>query len=198
MTERTTSERARPPATGVARGSIGTGSNVDDETKAYEVSEISWSPSGPPNVRTSSRMAAGGTPAPGPIAPAVVPDPAPVQPERVTAQPAAPSRAEPAATAPAPRQATTRRDPFRPIGIALAAVLVALAGVAVVSSGGDSPIDAGAPPAATEMPDDAEADGDDDNDGGAGPVGGNNGNGGNNGRGNGDGPGGNNGRGNDD
>jgi hypothetical protein len=45
---------------------------------------------------------------------------------------------------------TTRRDPYRPIGIALAAVLVALAGVAVLSSGGNAPFDAGAPPASRQ------------------------------------------------
>jgi hypothetical protein len=102
---------------------------------------------------------------------------------------------------PEKRLVTTRRDPYRPIGIALAAILVALVGVAVVSSAGDTPAQIGPLPAATN-PDDAAAgdedDGDEDDDGNGGSGGGNGNNGNGNGRGNGNGNGGGNGRGNDD
>jgi transcription termination factor Rho len=109
-------------------------------------------------------------------------------------QPEAAATALVVAPAAAERPSTSRRDPYRPIGIALAAILVALAGLVALSSGGDTPAQVGAPPDATESPgsvvagEEEQGEGDED-DGG---NGGNNGNG--NGRGNGNG---NNGRGND-
>lgn len=213
MTEResTSSTPSEPsPATGVASGNLGTGTAVDDETKPYVVPEIAWRPSGPANVRT-----AGGTRAPDPS-----PVPAPVAPVETSASdPPGPSvlasSVEPArvdaapASVPVPAVATravgARRDPFRPIGIALAAVLVGLAGIAALAIGSDPSTGTVVPPATTASPaapnDDGQGaagdeDGDSD-DGGGGGGGGNGGNGNGRGNGNGNGPGGDNGRGND-
>jgi len=175
MTSRKASAET-PIATGVASGSLGTGTAVDEETTLMAVPE--------PEPTEQPKPAA---PAP-PAAAAPSRTPAPV------------AGIAPAAAGPVPerRPITTRRDPYRPIGIALAAILVALVGVAVVSNGGETPAQLG-PAGATTSPDDAaagdEGEGDDRN-GGNGGGNGNNGNG--NGRGNGNGNGGGNGRGNDD
>jgi hypothetical protein len=136
-----------PVATGIASGSLGTGTAVDEETTLMAV--------------------------PAPAGEVQAPESAP----------------------PHPRVAA-RRDPYRPIGIALAAILVALAGLAALSSGGDTPAQIGAPPAATASPGNNVAGSDEDDDKDDEGGGGNNGNNGNgNGRGNGNG--GDNGRGND-
>lgn len=149
-----------PVATGIASGSLGTGTAVDEETTLMAV----------PDVPASTQQPEAGA------APAVAS--APVVPER---------------------RATSRRDPYRPIGIALAAILVVLAGLAALSSGGDTPAQIVTPPVGTATPDDVVAGHEDDGDGDDDGSRGNNGNNGNgNGRGNGNGNGGGNGRGNDD
>jgi hypothetical protein len=158
-----------PVATGVASGSLGTGTAVDDETTLMAVPDAPEAIEQPGAAATPPEV----DPAP---APAVAP-----------------------AGAPAPG-VTARRDPYRPIGIALAAILVALAGVAILSSGGDTPAQIGPLPAASATPGNAvagdEDEGNGDEDGNGGGNGENNGNGNGNGRGNGNG--GDNGRGNDD
>ena len=134
------SSRTPPPetpvATGVATGSLGTGTAVDDETTLITVPEA-------PEAAEQPKAAA------------TLPAAAPVTP----------------ATTHIASRVPSRRDPYRPIGIALAAILVALVGVAVLSSGGDSPAQVGPAPAATATPDNAvagdedEADDRDDGDG---------------------------------
>lgn len=104
-----------PVVTGVARGNLGTGTAVDDETTVMAVPE-----------------------APAVSEVALAPAPA-----------AQPARDAVPTSAPVDRPSVRRRDPYRPIGIALAAVLVTLAGIAVLS-GGEAPAQVGAPPAATE------------------------------------------------
>ena len=156
MTSNTPPART-PVATGIATGSLGTGTAVDEETTLMAVPDVPAS--------TGASVAAASVPAAAPL--------------------------------PAARRATSRGDPYRPIGIALGAILVALAGVAVLSSGGDTPAQIGAPPGATATPGDAVAGDEDDGDEDDGGNSGNNGNG--NGRGNGNnGNNDNNGRGNDD
>jgi hypothetical protein len=142
-----------PVATGIASGSLGTGTAVDDETTVMAV----------PDVPEST-----------------------MQPEVAPLAPAAP---------PAP---AARRDPYRPIGIALAVILVALAGAVALSSGGDTPAQVGAPPAAAASPGNDVAGDDEDGDKDDGDKAGNNGNGNGRGNGKGNGNGGENGRGNDD
>jgi hypothetical protein len=167
-----------PVATGVATGSLGTGTAVDEETTLMAVPEAPEPTEQPKPAATAPAAAAApaGAPAPAgataPIAAALVPEKRPI---------------------------TTRRDPYRPIGIALAAILVALVGVAVVSSGGETPAQIG-PAGATTSPDDAAAGDEDagDEDEGDDGNGGNANSGNGNGRGNGNGNGGGNGRGNDD
>ena len=112
-----------PVATGIATGSLGTGTAVDDETTLMAVPDLPESTEQP--QATAPRAAAAPVPAAKPV------------------QASAPMTE---------RRSTSRRDPYRPIGIALAAILVALAGFAALSSGGDSPIDAGAAPAASQTP----------------------------------------------
>jgi hypothetical protein len=194
----------------VAQGSLGTGTAVDDDTKEYEVAAISWRPSGPANIRTSGVKNMHDTPSPAPVAPAATAAVGPA----ATAAAAPPPAPEPeAAIAPEPlaapmasrQHAEPRRDPFRPVGIALAALFVALAGIAVLSNAGDPSADAVAPPVASATPGLAPDGNDDADDGGDGDGdqsgGGNESGDGNNGRGNGNGHGrgndGNNGRGND-
>jgi hypothetical protein len=133
-------------ATGIASGSLGTGTAVDEETTRIALPEILESTERPKTVTTAPTAA---TTPPAATAPAAAP---------VTAV----------------HRPTARRDPYRPIGIALAAILMALAGLAVLSSGGDSPTDAGAAPGASQTfapgaptDEDAGAGGDqDDGDGG--------------------------------
>lgn len=109
-------------ATAVASGSLGTGTAVDDETTLMAVPE----------------------------APEALEAPAASQAPAVAEVPPAPTPSAQPAPAPSARVASGRRDPYRPIGIALAAVLVTLAGVAILSSGGSTPAQIGVPPAATE------------------------------------------------
>ena len=138
---------ATPVASGIATGSLGTGTAVDDETTLMALPDVPES--------TAQHEA----PA---LAPAAAQSP----------QPSASTAAPGQAPAPAPAQpgGTSRRDPYRPIGIALAAILVTLAGLAVLSSGGDAPAQVGAPPAASATPGTVVEANDDeaDNDGGNG------------------------------
>ena len=156
-----TSERPsgeRPVATGIASGSLGTGTAVDEETTLMAVPEIP-EPSQPPEMATPVSATATAPAA----APASGADPVHADAPKHATAPATPAR-----------RVSARRDPYRPIGIALAAILVALAGFAALSSGGDSPIDAGAAPDASQTlapgaSSDAGGDGDQDNgDGGGG------------------------------
>jgi pyruvate dehydrogenase E2 component (dihydrolipoamide acetyltransferase) len=119
MTSPTSDRREAPVATGVASGNLGTGTAVTDETTVIEVPAAADPVAAPDPVAAADPVAA-----PDPVA-AVPPSAVPIA----------------ASTATVAR----RRDPYRPIGIALAAVLVALAGVAVLSGGGDAPLDVGAP-----------------------------------------------------
>lgn len=164
-----------PIATGIASGSLGTGTAVDDETTRIIVAEA------PEATDQRTRAVAAASRATG-------------APATATAAPAASAPAAQAAPEPAPTTADlpskARRDPYRPIGIALAAVLVALVGVAVLSSGGDTPAQIGGPPAVTASPANAVAGEEDEVDEGDGSGkenkgnGRGNGNGGDNGRGN--------------
>ena len=127
--------------TGVASGSLGTGTAVDDETTLLEtpaLPEPVRAPAPPPERMNAVEVA-----------------PTPEAETRDEAEPRPPS-----APARATRSNGNRRDPYRPIGIALAAILVALAGLAVLSSK-DTPAGAIVPPAATATPDGApgQADG---------------------------------------
>jgi len=128
---------ATPVASGIATGSLGTGTAVDDETTLMAL----------PDVPESTAHAQSPQPSASTAAPGQAPAPAPAQPG-----------------------GTSRRDPYRPIGIALAAILVTLAGLAVLSSGGDAPAQVGAPPAASATPGTVVEANDDeaDNDGGNG------------------------------
>jgi hypothetical protein len=119
--------------TGVATGNLGTGTAVTDETTLIETPSLPE----PVPVPVQARE-----PEPAAVPESVVPET--VVPESATAP--APLPAQP------PRPRTTRRDPYRPIGIALAAILVALAGVAVLSNGANGPTDVVGPPAATAAP----------------------------------------------
>ena len=161
-----------PAATGIASGSLGTGTAVDEETTLMAVPDV-------PEATAQPKA----------LARAPTADSAPA-----AQSPPATETAPPAAPAAAVRRPTARRDPYRPLGIALAAILVALAGVAALSSGGDTPAQIEGPPLATASPGNAAAGDEDAVEGGGGGNEGNNGNG--NGRGNGNG--GDNGRGNDD
>jgi hypothetical protein len=80
--------------------------------------------------------------------------PAPARSKATAARvvPASPAETAPVAVpvaAKTKRASSGRRDPYRPIGIALAAVLVALAGIAVLSSSGATPGQIVGPPAAS-------------------------------------------------
>jgi hypothetical protein len=196
--------RARSkPITGVASGSLGTGTAVTDETTLMETPKLAEPAAtaqaagflhaalhqpAPPE-RTAASAAA--TPAP-PVAPQAE------TPAR-TAEPAPARTAEPAPARTAePEVMRARRDPFRPIGLVLAGILVALAGVAVLAGGLGPRSETGAAPGVTVAP--AATDGAADQSGGeAGDVGpqgggnanghgGGNGNGHGNGNGNGHGP----------
>lgn len=162
-----------PVATGVASGSLGTGTAVDEDTTIMAV------PEAPATVEQSQAAATAPTAASAPPAAAAPAAEGTTPPAIATHAAAAPSGASAPADAPVTTaRRTSRRDPYRPIGIALAAILVALAGFAALSSGGDSPIDAGAPqdasqtlaPAATDDEDEGAGGDRDDRDGG-GPKG---------------------------
>jgi hypothetical protein len=148
---RTASAKTRV-ATGVASGNLGTGTAVDDETTLMAV------PEPPPNEPTPAPEAPVDSKAV--VAPSPIARPTPARRPAQAAEPVLPS---PSRTSPG------RRDPYRPIGIALAAVLVTLAGVAVLSSGGGTPAQIAAPPAATEVaptsPDGAGEEGEGNGDG---------------------------------
>ena len=151
-----------PAATGVASGSLGTGTAIEEETTLMAV------PEAPEAIDQPEPAAAAPAAAPAPEPePASAPVPAVTPAPPVTPVPARTPVAATATAVPEERRGTARRDPYRPVGIALAAILVALVGVAVLSSGGDTPAQIGGPPVATATPGAVvEGKGDDENDGG--------------------------------
>jgi hypothetical protein len=189
--------RAPRPASGVARGSLGTGTAVDDDTQVYRAPAITWRPSVPGNSVADQppRLAADATPAPAPAAPA----PAPGAMRFGATRPVdLRDTSDHAPTAPVPVRRPARRARGRGAGrtlsVALAVVLVALLGVAMFGAIGQRP-GAGSDAVPTEQvagKDGARTNDDGGDAGDAGRAGG----GGNNGRGNDNGNRGNNGRGN--